>query len=64
METAPLNVSYAFVHYHTEMPMKDVYAISAEAVCAQARRAEFVLPVWTSFLGTGNWPCDKDLKGL
>lgn len=64
MEMTLLNVFYVLVYYHIETPMKNVYTVSAEADCAQAQQAVFVLPVWTAFLGTGNWPCDKDLKGL
>lgn len=64
MEMAHLNVFYVLVCYQAEMPMENIYTISAEADCAQPQRAVFVLPLWTSFLGTENWPCDKDLKGL
>lgn len=43
------------------MPIKNLYTIFAEADCAQA---QFVLSAKASFLGTENWPCDKDLKDL
>ena len=64
MEMAYLKVFYDLVCYRTEMPVKNIHTIFAEADSAHAQRAVFVVSVQTSFLGTENWPCDEDLKGL